>query len=212
MDRIGRLKVIFEDDWLLVLDKPAGLLTIPAPGKEGRSLVELLDAFRREKDLPSAFHPCHRLDEETSGVILFAKGKGAQKRLMDAFREREMRKTYLALVNGRPPKDSGVMTRSIEGEAAKTSYRVLEKREGYSLVEAKPHTGRTNQIRIHFKQTGNPLIGETRFAFRRDSAFRAKRTLLHAAKLAFRHPWTGVEVEFEAPLPEDMRRFLEKHP
>lgn len=212
MDRIGRLKVLYEDEWLLVLDKPAGILTIPAPGKEGRSIDEILETYRREKGLDAGFHPCHRLDEETSGVILFAKGKGSQKRLMDAFREREMRKTYLALVNGTPPKDNGTMTRSIEGEAAKTSYRVLEKRDGYSLVEATPHTGRTNQIRIHFKQLGNPLIGETRFAFRRDSVFRAKRTMLHAARLAFRHPWKDEAVDFVSPLPEDMRRFLEKHP
>jgi len=212
MGRIVRMNVIFEDDWLLVLDKPAGLLTIPAPGKDGRSLAELLEAHRRESGLEHRFHPCHRLDEETSGVILFAKGKSAQKRLMDSFRKREMKKTYLALVNGRPPKDSGTMTRSIDGEAAKTSYRVLEKREGYCLVEASPHTGRTNQIRIHFKLLGNPIIGESRFAFRKDSPFRAKRTLLHAASLAFRHPWKDKDLEFEAPLPEDMRRFMEKHP
>lgn len=203
----NKLPVIYEDENLLALDKPAGLLTIPAPGKAGRSLQEILDAAVKEAGLPYRLHPCHRLDEETSGVVLFAKGKSRQKRMMELFRHRDMEKVYIAYVQGCPRKKEGSFTRSLEGLAARTDYRVLEQKELFAVVETRPLTGRKNQIRLHFKAAGHPLVGETRFAFRRDSTLRARRLMLHAVELSFVDPWTGEARTLRAPLPADMLKF-----
>jgi 23S rRNA pseudouridine1911/1915/1917 synthase len=204
--------VLYEDDKIAAVEKPPGLTTIPAPGKEGRSLNEILAALLREAGLPYGLRPCHRLDEETSGVILFAKGKAARKAVMDLFREREIHKTYIAFVQGSPARDEGSLTRSLEGRPARTEYRVLERKKLYAVVEARPLTGRKNQIRLHFKAAGHPLVGETRFAFRRDFPLAARRLMLHAAEIAFTDPWTGEERRIASGLPEDMRRFLSKNP
>ena len=99
----------------------------------------------------------------------------------------------------------------IDGQAASTGYKVLERRKDFSIVELSPETGRTNQIRIHFKSIGHPLVGETKFAFRRDFALRAKRVCLHAKYIEFKHPWTGEIVKVESFLARDMQKFLEDH-
>ncbi|MDR1317049.1 MAG: RluA family pseudouridine synthase [Spirochaetales bacterium] len=203
--------VVYEDENFLVLDKPAGLLTIPAPGKNSSCLTEILAAACAKEGLPWKPHPCHRLDAETSGLILFAKGKSKQKILMRLFQRREVRKTYLAFVQGTLEKPEGSFTRSLDGRPACTRYRVLEQKTAgaaaYALAEVKPETGRTNQIRLHFKAAGHPLVGETRFACRRDFPLKVKRLMLHALRLEFQDPWTGQARSFEAPLPADMRDF-----
>jgi 23S rRNA pseudouridine1911/1915/1917 synthase len=132
--------------------------------------------------------------------------------MMNLFRLRKVGKTYIALIQGALEKKEGAFTRSLEGRAARTEYRVLEQREHFALVEARPETGRKNQIRLHFKAAGHPLVGETRFAFRRDFPLRVKRLMLHAARLEFEDPWTGEARLFEAPLPDDMRKFLDENP
>ncbi|MDR1626569.1 MAG: RluA family pseudouridine synthase [Spirochaetia bacterium] len=206
--------IAYEDGNFLVINKPAGLLTIPAPGKNGPCLARILTDACQKEGLAWRPHPCHRLDAETSGLILFAKGKGRQKTLMRLFHQKEIRKTYLALTQGVPNKREGSLSRSLEGRPARTAYRVLEEKTTggavFALVEAMPETGRKNQIRLHFKAAGHPLVGETRFAFRRDFPLKVKRLMLHAARLEFRDPWTGQARTFEAPLPRDMRELLEK--
>jgi len=208
----GRLVILYEDERLAAVEKPAGLLTIPAEGKEGRSLNEVLANLLQNADLPYGLHPCHRLDEETSGVILYAKGKASQAGMMELFHRRKVRKTYIAFVQGSPSKNEGALTRSLEGMPARTEYRVLERRGLYSVVEVRPQTGRKNQIRLHFKAAGHPLVGETRFAFRKDSPLKARRLMLHASELRFADPWTHEERRITSELPEDMRRFLSKNP
>jgi 23S rRNA pseudouridine1911/1915/1917 synthase len=207
------VSIVYENENILVVNKPPGLLTIPAPGKAAPCLTRLLDAACEKNGLPWKAHPCHRLDGETSGLILFAKGKGGQKTLMEIFRLRRVRKTYVAFVQGIPGKKAGLFTRSLEGRPSRTVYTVRELREAggavFAVVEVNPETGRKNQIRLHFKAAGHPLVGETRFAFRRDFPLKAKRLMLHAARLEFSDPWTGVRLDFEAPLPGDMRAFLE---
>jgi len=205
------IPVIYEDDWLLVLNKPSGLLTIPTPKNEPRTLSSILNDDLKKRGLPYRLYPCHRLDRETSGLIIYAKGKSMQKRLMQEFWQKRIKKTYIAFIQGRLPKDEGDIRYPIEGINAITKYTIIEKRNDFSIAKIIPLTGRTNQIRIHFKQAGHPLVGETKFAFRRDFKLKAKRLFLHAKMLEFVHPATKKVVSLVAPLPPDMEDFLTKH-
>ncbi len=202
-----RFTVLYEDPYLIALDKPSGILTIPAPG-EKRALTQVLSELTKEAGCEVGLHPCHRLDGETSGVLLFAKGKGAQKRMMELFHRQQVKKQYIAFVQGIVEKEEGRITNSIEGKPAVSRFRVQERRKLYTVVEVCPETGRTNQIRLHFKAMGHPLVGETRYAFRKDFPLAVPRLMLHAAELSFLHPWTGKEVALKSPLPEDMKKFL----
>ena len=205
------LSVLFEDEWLLAVDKPAGLLTIPTPKKEKRTLTSILNEDLKERGLGYRLHPCHRLDRDTSGVILYAKGKSIQQKMMQLFQQRKVKKAYLAFVQGHLPHARGEINSPIEGQASLTRYIVIEKRSDFSIIEVMPVTGRTNQIRIHLKSIGHPLVGEDKYAFRRDFKLRAKRACLHAGELSFTHPVTNNQISLRAELPQDLRRFLEEH-
>jgi len=194
------IPIIYEDEWLLVADKPSGLLTVPTPKNEKRTLTSILNLY-----------PCHRLDRETSGLIIYAKNKNTQEKMMDVFRARKVRKTYIAFVRGRPGQNQGEITNRIAGLSSRTRYKVIEKREDFAILEVNPLTGRTNQIRIHLKQIGHPILGETKYAFRRDFKIKAKRLMLHAAQLEFRHPVTGKQLCVKAGLSDDLKKFLEHY-
>jgi len=205
------IPIVYEDDWLLVLNKPAGLLTIPTPKKELRTLTSILNEDLKKRGLSYRLYPCHRLDRETSGLIVYAKGKSIQRKMMEEFWQKNIKKTYTAFAQGRLPQDEGKIHYPIEGRSAITGYIILETRRDFSIVQIIPLTGRTNQIRIHFKQIGHPLVGETKFAFRRDFKLKAKRLCLHAKMLEFIHPLTKKVISLAAPLPPDMAGFLNKH-
>lgn len=205
----NRFKVLYEDEWYLAIDKPPGLLTIPAPGGK-KSLTELLNQAGAQAGVTVRLHPCHRLDRETSGVLLFAKGKKAQKFMMELFHTKKVHKLYIALVQGRLEKDTGCITRQVEGKPAISRYRVLERLPLCTVVEVEPETGRTNQIRLHFKGIGHPLVGETRYAFRKDFPLSIPRVMLHAKELRFPHPMTFHETSIQSFLPADMVRVLEQ--
>ena len=202
------IPVVFEDDWLQVADKPPGLLVIPSPKKEPKTLTTILNRQMEQRGESVRLHPCHRLDRETSGLIIFAKGKSMQKRMMDIFKSRQIKKTYLAFVQGVLAQDRGRIEVPIEKKPAITSYQVMERRRSFTIVKILPLTGRTNQIRIHFKNIGHPLVGESRFAFRRDYKLRFKRVCLHCASLEFVHPMTKKEIQIKAGLPLDLKGFL----
>lgn len=202
--------ILFEDNWLLAVDKPAGLLTIPARGKN-RSLTGLLNQDLLKRNVSYRLHPCHRLDRETSGVILYAKGKAAQKKMMELFKQKQVKKSYVAFVHGRLPKEQGTINHPIEGQSALTHYTIIQQKEHFSVAEIIPFTGRKNQIRIHFKGIGHPLVGESKFAFRKDFALKAKRAFLHAAKISFKHPFTGAHTSISSGLSGDMKQFLAAH-
>jgi len=127
--------------------------------------------------------------------------------MIDEFRKRAVHKTYIAFVQGQMPKIQGQINNRIEGQDALTKYKVLERRSNFTIVEVQPVTGRTNQVRIHFKAIGNPLVGEDKFAFRRDFALRFKRLCLHAKSLEFKHPVSGKEVKLEIDLAKDLEKF-----
>jgi len=194
------IPIIYEDEWILIADKPSGLLTVPTPKNEQRTLTSILNLF-----------PCHRLDRETSGLIIYAKTKAVQEKMMETFKKRKVNKTYIAYVRDIPYKNRGEIKNKIEGSNALTHYKVIEKRKGFAIVEVKPLTGRTNQIRIHFKQIGHPVLGETKYAFRRDFTIKAKRLMLHAARLEFKHPATGKLLQLKSEIPKDFKDFLDKH-
>ncbi|MFA5144669.1 MAG: RluA family pseudouridine synthase [Candidatus Omnitrophota bacterium] len=205
------IPVVYEDDWLMVLDKPSGLLVIPTPRNEKRTLTSILNEDLESRGVSYRLHPCHRLDCGTSGLIIYAKGKSIQKKMMDEFRQKKIKKAYVAFAQGVLPLDQGQIQGSIEGQAAITKYKVLQRRKDFSIVEVMPLTGRTNQIRIHLKTIGHPIVGEEKYAFRKDFKLRAKRLCLHARDLEFRHPVTGKTIRLSKALPEDLNKFLENH-
>lgn len=211
---IKTYSIIFEDQWIMVVEKPSGMLVIPTPKKETNTLTDLLNRELDRRAVEASAHPCHRLDRETSGLILYAKGKKVQQAMMDEFKNRRVKKKYVAFIQGVPAKEHGVIKKSIfsrnrkRAEPAETRYRVIESRRYFSIVEVEPMTGRTNQIRIHFKSIGHPLVGESVYAFRKDFDLKFRRAALHASALEFIHPVTGKVMRFESPLPSDMAEFL----
>ena len=171
----------------------------------------------------------HRLDKMTSGLVVVAKNDAAHRRLSEQFKSREVRKTYLALVHGRVAADTGEITRpvgrdprrrtrmkagGIAPREALTKYLVLRRFDHFTLVEAKPRTGRTHQIRVHLASIGHPVVGDTTYGapaqlrFAEGTEPTLPRTFLHAAKLGFTHPMTGAPLEFEAPLPSELATFI----
>ncbi len=205
------IPVAYEDDWLLVVNKPAGLLSVQAPGNESRTLTGILNQDAQERNLNYRLYPCHRLDRQTSGLLIYAKTKSIEKKMADAFRDRKVYKKYIAFAHGKLPRPQGQISSAIEGKSALTKYKVMQEKSNYSVLEVIPATGRTNQIRIHFKSIGHPLIGEDKFAFRKDFALRFKRLCLHARELKFTHPVTGKDLCLRLAMPIEMKEFLEGH-
>ncbi|MCX5678042.1 MAG: RluA family pseudouridine synthase [Candidatus Omnitrophica bacterium] len=214
MAQAKRYRIVYEDDQLMVIDKPSGMLVIPTPKKETNTLTDLINQELDERGIKVNAYPCHRLDRETSGLIIYAKGKAIQQAVMEEFRKRSVKKVYIAFVNGIVKKRFDTITSCIynrnkgRAEDAVTKYTVLEKRNAFTVIEAQPITGRTNQIRIHMKSIGHPLVGETVYAFRKDYKLRFKRAALHAKRIEFIHPASGRKMIFESPLAADMANFL----
>ena len=206
-----KIKVVYQDEWLLIADKPAGLLTIPDWKGKARTLTEILNQDFKKNKISCRLHPCHRLDRATSGLIIYAKGKSAQKKVMQQFKERRVKKTYLAFVQGNLKEPRAKIENKIDGQFALTRYRVIEQRGNFTIVEVMPLTGRKNQIRIHFRQINHPLVGEDKFSFRRDYKLRCKRLCLHAKGLEFNHPITGQRLSFSSELPKQLDDFLNQN-
>lgn len=209
-----RYSTVYEDDSIIVIDKPSGMLVIPTPKKETNTLTDLVNRDLDSRRIEANAYPCHRLDRETSGLIVYAKGKAVQRLVMDQFKNRQVKKTYTAFVQGRVKRSVGTINGNIYNrdkgrpENAITKYQTTETRKDFTIIEAEPVTGRTNQIRIHFKAIGNPIVGESVYAFRKDYKLKFKRVALHAKRIEFKHPVTGENVIFDSPLPADMADFL----
>lgn len=228
------LDILFEDQSLLVLNKPAGLVVHPAAGHEEHTLVNaLLHHCRGElSGIGGVARPgiVHRLDKETSGCLVVAKNDEAHVALSAQFAGRKVKKIYNAIVCGELARNSGEIHAAIArhpthrkrmavraddaGRTAHTSWRVLERFNSATFVEAQLHTGRTHQVRVHFQFLGHPLVGDETYGARQNrrltdvTGYRAQRVLLHARELSFVHPRTEESVSFEAPLPEDFREAL----
>ena len=207
-------RIVYEDDSIIVVDKPSGALVIQTPKKEKNTLTDILNQDLDERMIEPNAYPCHRLDRETSGLIVYAKGKSIQRLMMDEFRNRNVKKVYTAFVQGIIKKNFDTIKGSVYNrnksrlEHAVTGYKVLERRRNFTVVEVEPVTGRTNQIRIQFKEIGHPLVGESVYAFRKDFKLRFKRVALHAKYIEFTHPVTKKRVSYSSPLPKDLKNFL----
>ncbi len=216
------LNIIYEDDDLLVVDKPAGLTVHPAPGHPDHTLVNaILSHFPRLADISESLRPgiVHRLDKDTSGVMLVAKNSVAQTNLVDQFKNRSVMKVYLALVKGHLTPEEGVIEAPIgrdsgnrkrmavvtRGRESRTRYHVVKYMGDYTLLEVKPETGRTHQIRVHLAAIGSPVVGDAVYGVKSD--FLA-RQFLHACRLGFKLPSTGEYVEFKSQLPPDLAQAL----
>ncbi len=204
------IPIIYEDEWLMVVDKPSGLLVIPSPKDERHTLTNMLNEKLQKEGIAYRMHPCHRLDRDTSGLVIYAKGKVMQQKMMDEFKNRRIKKTYIAFVQGRLSKAQGQITTPIEGQSAVTNYKVIGVGKDFSIVEVSPLTGRKNQIRLHFKEMGNPILGDTRFVFRRNFRVKANRLCLHATTIEFIHPETKQKIQVSSGLPDKMKEFLER--
>jgi 23S rRNA pseudouridine1911/1915/1917 synthase len=226
------LEIVHEDPHIIVIDKPPGLVVHPAAGHEVGTLVNALLAHCRDlKGIGGELRPgiVHRLDQDTSGLMVVAKDDAAMNALGADFRVHRILRRYEALVVGRPPRESGRIetmhgrdprnrkkfsVRVKSGRRAVTDWRLLEPLPGAARMEAELHTGRTHQVRVHFAALGCPILGDTTYGRPpRDPAVREiARTLgrqaLHATTLGFHHPASGRWLEFQAPLPADMQRAL----
>lgn len=215
------LRLLFEDEVILVVDKPAGLLTIASDRERERTAYRLLAEYVGSHGRPGARTPrpgprlfiVHRLDRETSGVLVFAKSADAKRRLQGQFEARAVERRYLAVVEGRPREASGRLTSRLRQDAslrvrttrdrrtsreAITDYRVLRPGAAMSLVELSLVTGRRAQIRVQLADLGHPIVGDRAHGARQDPL---RRLCLHATRLAFTHP-RGSRVTFESPAPE----------
>lgn len=226
------LEILYEDSDVLVVNKPAGMVVHVGAGASSGTLVNaLLGHIAKLSTEGGEERPgiVHRLDKMTSGLILIAKNNLAHRRLSEMFKSRDVHKTYLALVHGRVAVDNGEISRSvgrdprrrvrmkvdgIASRAALTKFHVLRRIGQFTLVEATPLTGRTHQIRVHLASLGHPVVGDTTYGapaklrLGKHEEPTLPRTFLHAAKLALAHPITGASLKFEAPLPDELAKFL----
>ena len=219
------LKIVFEDDDLIVIDKPAGLVVHPGAGNPDNTLLNALLAHAPSLRLVPRAGIVHRLDKDTTGLLVVAKNLTAQARLAAQLAERSVKRTYFALVHGAPPahgeidapvgRDTRARTRMAvthRGKEARTSYRVLERfaqgSNAAALVECQLETGRTHQIRVHLQHIRHPLVGDPVYRRGAGGGIEFARQALPAAQLELVHPRTGRKKAWKAPLPADMKKLL----
>jgi 23S rRNA pseudouridine1911/1915/1917 synthase len=222
----GALDIVFEDDTMIVVNKPAGLLSVPLERNAGvPSILDAVEDYLRSLSRRPPL-PVHRIDQDTSGLVVFARTREAQRLLKDQFKRREPERIYLAVVYGVPEPRRGVWRDVVvwdekaliqkathpndpRGVEAISEYRVVEAFASTSLVEVRLRTGRRNQIRLQARLRGHTLVGEARYTYGPDTLrpVRFGRQALHAHRLALRHP-DGRQLELEAPLPADFRDLL----
>jgi 23S rRNA pseudouridine1911/1915/1917 synthase len=232
------LNILYEDSSMIVIDKPSGMVVHPAYGNLSGTLVNAL--LYHCKDLAGingVLRPgiVHRLDKDTSGVMVVAKDDGAFHQLTKQFKNRTVEKVYLAIAYGKFGQDEGLIdsaigrhpsqrkrmsTRTKKGRMAITRWKLIESLNGFTFLEIFPQTGRTHQIRVHLSSIGHPLLGDPLYGRKgrpgtthdpvlRECVKRMNRQALHAQRLSFNHPQTGEKVEFISPIPQDMKEVLE---
>ena len=216
------LPLLHEDKDILVVDKPAGLLTVGSERDKTRTAHYLLNDYVRKGDPKSRnrVYVVHRLDQDTSGILLFAKSEEAKKFLQENWEQTD--KHYLAIVQGLLTSKEGTITSSLvensalrvystpdanKGKLSHTAYRVLQETSRFSLVEVHLLTGRKHQIRVHFAEQGHPVAGDKKYG---NGELIAKRLALHARSISFVHPFHGRKMSFDTGMPEDFVRLLAK--
>lgn len=221
------LDIVYEDNDIIVVNKQKGLVVHPANGNPDGTLVNAIMAICKESlsGIGGEIRPgiVHRLDKDTSGLIIIAKNDKAHINLSEQIKAREVKKTYIALVRGviveneatinmpigRSTKDRKKMTVSKKGKSAITHFKVIKRYNQYTLLEIRIETGRTHQIRVHMAEIGHPVVGDMVYSNGKNP-FGVTGQMLHAAKLTFKHPITNKELNLEAPLPEYFVNVLKK--
>lgn len=202
----GELFIVYEDEAIIVLDKPSGMLVHPTANRLEGTLANRLLGYYKRTDQPCAVHILTRLDRDTMGLVIYGKNAFVHAVLMDAMAQRQVQKTYYAEVIGCPPQDAGVIDLPIarlrqgsllrcvreDGKPAVTNYRVLAKKEGTSLLELQPVTGRTHQLRVHCSHLGFPIAGDPQYGGGEGGQ------KLYAGKLTLPHPLTGAQMTFRS--------------
>ncbi|MFH1665270.1 MAG: RluA family pseudouridine synthase [Candidatus Omnitrophota bacterium] len=218
------LDILYEDEWIVVVNKPAGMVVHPGAGNKNGTLVSaLLYHCGSLPETDNKLRPgiVHRLDKDTSGVIVAAKNAKALRSLSKQFQNRTVKKRYIALVKGCVQMDNGCIEAPLarhaedrkkvevdhaNGKAARTVYHVIRRSDKFTLLRLEPETGRTHQIRVHMKHIGHPVLGDVTYGGKDG---KMARQALHAESLGFTHPGTGKYVEFTIPMPEDIRKVAE---
>lgn len=201
------IPIVHADDRLLVVDKPAGMLVVPARGRRGATLIEVLS-----RQVGRRLLAVHRLDEGTTGALVVAVDEAARAAMEDLFRRHAVERVYLALATGRPQPASGRIESQLRetpggvvqvvrsgGQHAVTVYETLAERGRFTLLRCRLQTGRRNQIRAHLQAMGHPLAGDRKYGFRARAGERFPRPMLHSWRLSFVHPLSGGRVEVEVP-------------
>lgn len=219
------INIVYEDDWLMVVNKPRGMVVHPAAGNESGTLVNaaLFHANGTLSGINGSMRPgiVHRIDKDTTGLLVIAKNDEAHRCLTEQLADRSLSRIYYALVNGnikddggeicapiaRSTRDRKMMAVSPDGREAVTYYTVLERFGDYTLVQCKLKTGRTHQIRVHMKHIGHSVVGDKTYGIKNER-FSLQGQLLHAKCISFIHPKTKERVSLECPLPEDFEHVL----
>jgi len=222
--------VAFEDEHLLIADKPAGVVVHPARGHRGATLAQALAGRAAGGEDPARAGIVHRLDKDTSGLLVIAKSEAVHRALQELIRRRELRREYLALVEGCPPARSGTIDAPIGRDrrvrtrmstdtdsprAARTHFELERALAGFALLRVTLETGRTHQIRVHLQAIGHPVAGDPEYGSASSpgaagAALGLTRQFLHAARLAFVHPVTGEAIDVSSPLPPDLQGVLDR--
>jgi len=208
------IRILFEDPWIIVIEKEAGLLSIATAKEKLQTAYSILSYHVKKENPSNKIFVIHRLDRDTSGIMVFAKNQEVQSTLQKAWQESVMERTYVAVVEGEVEKEKGTIRSFLmenkafvmyssnkpgEGDEAITHYKLLKRNPQYSLLEVELETGRKNQIRVHMKEIGHPVIGDKKYG---SSVNPIGRTGLHARVLAFIHPVTGEEIRYETAVPQ----------
>jgi len=234
------LDIVFEDEYLAVINKPAGMVVHPGAGISSGTLANAIAWHFRSEETPpeggtqNRIGIVHRLDKDTSGLIVVAKDEQTHEALAEQFRARQVSKSYVALVHGSPRDNSGTIDRAIardrwhrtkmtvarSGRVALSIWKVRQRFEKFTLVDVDIKTGRTHQIRVHLASINHPVVGDATYNEGRDNTIAdvgiknairiLNRFFLHAERLAFTHPNTGERMEFEQPMPDELSGFLEQ--
>lgn len=221
------LQILYHDEHLIVLEKPSGMVVHPGAGRRQGTLVNaLLYHFPGISDVGPEERPgiVHRLDKDTSGLMLVARSEMAYKELQRQFKQRAVEKIYLGLVWGKITKQEGMIewpvgrhmkrgermsVKTKKPRSAETHFEVLRRFQRYTLLEIRPITGRTHQIRVHFAASGHPIVGDTRYGKKKFKMY-SSRLFLHAHRLGFIHPESQEKMDFLSPLPYELEKFLLK--
>ncbi|MDR3317701.1 MAG: RluA family pseudouridine synthase [Puniceicoccales bacterium] len=215
------LDIIFEDDDIIIIHKPAGITVHPAPGLQEKTLIEYICKYCIRLKEVERSGIVHRLDKDTTGVMVFAKSNHAFWHLSNAFANHSIDKRYTCIVQGNPPLNTGKieipiarqtndkfkMIACLSGKYAKTTWIVHERFQNFAWLDVKIYTGRTHQIRVHMNHIGHPIAGDILYGYKGDNIF--PRVMLHAEMISFIHPQTEKQLTFTAPLPQDFSEVLD---